>query len=88
MSGPLSVVLAAFADGSRSTAQIARRHGLALDVVQAAVDHLLRNGQLEATALASGCPAAGCAGCAVQPACSSRPSRRRPTGGRLLSLAP
>ncbi|MDR1079194.1 MAG: FeoC-like transcriptional regulator [Propionibacteriaceae bacterium] len=88
MSGPLASVLEAFELGSRSTAQIARRSGLSLDLVQAAVDHLVWSGRLESTALASGCPASGCGGCALTRACSSRSAAgRQPSRGRLLSLA-
>ncbi|MDR1212587.1 MAG: FeoC-like transcriptional regulator [Propionibacteriaceae bacterium] len=88
MSGPVTSVLEAFELGLRSTDQIARRSGLSLDLVQAVIDHLVRSGHLEATALASGCPATGCAGCALTPAClGSAAAGRRSAGGRLLSLA-
>ncbi|MDO5534570.1 MAG: FeoC-like transcriptional regulator [Propionibacteriaceae bacterium] len=64
MSGPLSAVLGAFADGAHSLADVSARTGLPSDVVQASVDHLVRLGRLEARELAMGCPSSGCGSCA------------------------
>ncbi len=64
MSGPLSAVLAAFTAGAGSLAEIEAATGLSRDVVAASVDHLVRLGRLRATALATGCPSAGCGACA------------------------
>lgn len=86
--GPLSAVLAAFAAGAHSLDEVAARSGRPLDVVRAAVEHLVRAGRIDARELSVGCPAAGCSGCASGTAggaagCGAPgPSARRP--GRVL----
>ncbi|MGN6330080.1 MAG: FeoC-like transcriptional regulator [Motilibacteraceae bacterium] len=62
--GPLRAVLDAFDAGAASLADVAHRTGLDRDVVDAAVDHLVRLGRLSAQQLAVGCPPSGCGGCA------------------------
>lgn len=62
--GPLRQVLAALDGGVHSLAEVSERTGLSRDVVDAAVEHLVRLGRLEARALAIGCPDAGCGSCA------------------------
>ena len=57
-------MLDAFDAGAHSRADVARRTGLRADVVDAAVDHLVRMGRLEAAELTSGCPDGGCGVCA------------------------
>ncbi|HBO53833.1 MAG TPA: hypothetical protein DD664_01215 [Janibacter terrae] len=64
MSGPLSAVLAALADGTPSLAEVGRRTGLPAEAVRASVDHLIRLGRLEAKEWAMGCPVSGCGSCA------------------------
>ena len=64
MSAPLRTVLDAFDAGARSRAQVIERTGLPRDTVDAAVDHLVRAGRLEAKVLTSGCPTGGCGSCA------------------------
>jgi hypothetical protein len=63
-SGPLRAVLAAFENGSASLNEVAERTSLPRDVVDAAIDHLVRMGRLSAKQLASGCPTGGCGSCA------------------------
>jgi hypothetical protein len=63
--GPLVAVLNAFSQGASTRAAAGRISGLSDDVVDAAVDHLLRIGRLSELPLASGCPAAGCGGCPI-----------------------
>jgi len=63
--GPLSAVLLAFDDGAHSLDEVAHRCDLSIDVVRAAVDHLVRMGRLEARELAVGCPPGGCGSCAT-----------------------
>ncbi|MFV0451321.1 MAG: FeoC-like transcriptional regulator [Propioniciclava sp.] len=63
MTGPLSRVLAELTDGVGSLAEVSRRTGLGVDVVQASVDHLVRMGRLQADTLAAGCPGGGCGVC-------------------------
>ncbi len=65
MSGPLTLVLDAFATGAGSLAVVEASTGLPRDVVEASVSHLLRTGRLEATELAVGCPVSGCGSCAA-----------------------
>jgi hypothetical protein len=86
MSGPLTLVREAFAADQRvrSVGDIVATTGLNRDVVDAALEHLLFTGELQATALASGCPADACDTCAVSSHCPGTiPSR-----GRSLSLRP
>lgn len=64
MTRPLTAVLAAFTAGAASLTEVEGRTGLSHDVVNAAVDHLVRAGRLEATSLSAGCPSGGCGGCA------------------------
>ncbi len=64
VTGPLSVVLAAFGAGVTSVDEVCARTGLSRDVVDAAIDHLRRSGRLKATELALGCPSGGCGSCA------------------------
>lgn len=86
--GPLAAVLEAFAAGAHSLDEVAASTGRPLDVVRAAVAHLVRAGRLDARELSVGCPAAGCGGCASGTAdgaagCGAAgPSARRP--GRVL----
>lgn len=62
--GPLRSVLAAFDSGVHSLEEICTHTGLSRQVVDAAIDHLVRAGQIEARELAVGCPTAGCGSCA------------------------
>ena len=63
MSRPLSVVLAAVEAGATTRGAIADRTGLDPDVVDGAVDHLLRLGRIATPTLRTACPDGGCAGC-------------------------
>jgi hypothetical protein len=65
-SGPLRAVLTAIDDGAGTIAEIRSRTGLRIDVVTAALEHLERAGEVSLTVLTSGCPAGGCAGCALR----------------------
>lgn len=87
---PLSAVLAAFTAGAGTLAEVARGTGLDRDVVEAAVEHLVRTGRLEAGTISAGCPAGGCGSCASgdgdRPGCgSSGPSAAR-SGPVLVTL--
>jgi hypothetical protein len=62
--GPLRAVLAAFDDGAASLDEVARMTGLSRELVDAAVDHLVRMGRMQAKALTVGCPDGGCGTCA------------------------
>lgn len=61
--GPLAAVLAAFSGGAASTAEVRRLTRLDDDVVAAAVEHLIRMGRLERSAVDLGCAPEGCDGC-------------------------
>jgi hypothetical protein len=65
MSGsPLRAVLDAFSGGASTLDDVAAITGLPRDVVDAAVEHLVRVGQLSASTLTVGCPSGGCGSCA------------------------
>ncbi len=64
MSGPLSTVLAELAAGTPTVAEMVRRSGLDESVLRAAIDHLVREGRVDARELSMGCPDSGCGGCA------------------------
>ena len=86
-SGPLQAVLAAFRSGAGTVDEIAAGCGLTRDVVDAALEYLIRSGRLAAQPLA-GCPIDGCGGCPAGPAgawCAAALSGRRP-GPVLLTL--
>jgi hypothetical protein len=67
VAGPLTLVRDAFASDQRvrTVQDLVERTGLNRDVVDAALEHLLFTGDLQATALAAGCPAEACDTCAV-----------------------
>jgi hypothetical protein len=91
MSSPLRSVLTAFEDGAHSRTDVCTSTGLRRDVVDAAIEHLLRMGRLDAEQLGVGCPDGGCGSCASgsgdAPGCgASGPSTRR-SGPVLVSLS-
>lgn len=59
----LSATASAIDRGATTRAEIARRTSLAADVVDAAVDHLLRIGRVATLSLKTSCPSGGCQGC-------------------------
>lgn len=63
MSSPLRTVLSAIDDGARSRTQIVESTGLRADAVDAAIEHLVRMGRLEARSLSTGCTTGGCGSC-------------------------
>ena len=90
-SSPLRSVLTAFEDGARSRTDVCTTTGLRRDVVDAAIEHLLRMGRLDAKALTVGCPDGGCGSCASgegdAPGCgASGPSAGR-SGPVLVTLS-
>lgn len=73
---PLRSVLAAFTAGATSRDALCRITGLPRDVVDAAIDHLVRTGRIEASTLSTGCADGGCGGCVLAHAgCSGAQSR-------------
>ncbi len=60
---PLTEILAAFAAGAATPAEVARRTGLSPQVVSSGVEHLLRTGRLVAEPLSLSCPEQGCGAC-------------------------
>ena len=91
MSSPLSSVLAAFEAGAPSRAAVARSTGLRADVVDAAIEHLLRMGRLDAKELSTGCPTGGCGSCASgvddAPGCGSSGASPTRSGPALVQLS-
>jgi hypothetical protein len=88
---PLRAVLGALEDGARSRTAVCTATGLRRDVVDAAIEHLLRMGRLDARELTVGCPDGGCGSCASghgdAPGCgASGPSSRR-SGPVLVALS-
>jgi hypothetical protein len=61
---PLQAVLDAFTAGAASLDEVSRVTGLPRDLVDAAVDHLVRMGRVSAQELTVGCPDGGCGSCA------------------------
>jgi hypothetical protein len=90
MSAPLRSVLDAFAAGARSRADLTTATGLRPDVVDAALDYLVRLGRIEARALATGCPSGGCGSCASgvagAPGCGTDAPSPQRTGPVLVEL--
>lgn len=87
--GPLTLVRRALAGGSvHDRRDLARVTGLPVDVVAAALEHLVQVGVVRAEPLAAGCPSTGCGGCPASTpgGCTSGTA---PAGGAvLLSLSP
>lgn len=65
--GPLRAVLAAAGQGVSTLEDLAGVTGLSRDVVDAAVEHLVRARRLEAVDLSAACPASGCGTCPLRP---------------------
>jgi hypothetical protein len=88
---PLRSVLTAFEDGARSRTDVCDRTGLRRDVVDAAIEHLLRMGRLGAQELTVGCPDGGCGSCASgsgeTPGCGAAGPSGRRSGPVLVSLS-
>ncbi|MCH8612163.1 FeoC-like transcriptional regulator [Arsenicicoccus dermatophilus] len=90
--GPLRQVLAALQSGAGSLDQVARSTGLPRSSVDAAVDHLVRMGRVDARELATGCPDGGCGSCASGTAdgasgCGSDGPSRGRSGPVLVQLS-
>ena len=88
---PLRSVLTAFEDGARSRTDVCAATGLRRDVVDAAIEHLLRMGRLGAQELTVGCPDGGCGSCASgsgdAPGCGAAGPSARRSGPVLVSLS-
>lgn len=61
--GPLRRVLAALDAGAADRAELARATGLGSEVVDTALDHLVRIGRVPASTVSTSCPPVGCGGC-------------------------
>jgi hypothetical protein len=81
-STPLRAVLDELTAGAPTLDEVARRTGLGRDVVEAAVDHLVRLGRVSSSTLSTGCADVGCGGCGASSSCPSvgmpAPGGRRP----------
>jgi hypothetical protein len=91
MTSPLRSVLTAFQDGARSRTDVCTHTGLQRDVVDAAIEHLLRMGRLDARELTSGCPSGGCGSCASgageAPGCGAPGPSATRSGPVLVTLS-
>jgi FeoC like transcriptional regulator len=87
---PLRSVLGALEGGASSRTAVCDRAGLRRDVVDAAIEHLLRMGRLDARELTTGCPDGGCGSCASgsgnRPGCGAAGPSARRSGPVLVSL--
>lgn len=70
MSSPLRAVLCALESGATTRAELQENTGLCADVVDAALEHLVRLGRIEATTISVGCPDGGCGACPSSGGCS------------------
>lgn len=90
MSSPLTSVLAAVSAGAISRADVAGRTGLARDVADAAIDHLVRMGRLDVQALGTSCPGGACGSCSSgndgAPGCDTS-TTAVPSGPVLLQIS-
>jgi len=88
---PLTAVLQAFEAGCGTLDEVARSSSLDRDVVDAAVEHLVRLGRLNAGVLAVGCPDGGCGSCATgvgdAPGCGSAGPSATRSGPVLVALS-
>ncbi|WP_157390814.1 FeoC-like transcriptional regulator [Nocardia terrae] len=83
---PLRRVLAEItaSRGDFSLDQVARSVGVSTDEVRAMVDYWARKGRLSVERIDSGCPPAGCGGCAIRSSCSTTAAK----GPGLLAITP
>ncbi len=61
--GPLRRVLDALHAGAATRVELERHTGLSPELVDAAIEHLVRSGRVRREQLGGGCPEAGCGGC-------------------------
>lgn len=73
--------------GAHQRSDVVRETGLPADVVDAAIDHLVRIGRLTAQPLSSGCPAGGCSGCGSPSGHGCSDAAARTPGPVLISIA-
>ena len=66
-------VLAAFRAGATTRKEIAKATSLDPDVVDAAVDLLLRTGRMDERVIKTACTSGGCRGCAEDSSCRPAP---------------
>lgn len=89
---PLSAVLRAFREGATTLHDISEQTGLPMGTVNAAIDHLISMGRIEAKQLAVGCPSGGCATCATgnddgTPGCGAPGPTARTSGPVMVQLS-
>lgn len=72
--------------GAHRRSDIATMTGLPADVVDAAIEHLLRTGRLRAQTLATGCPTGGCSGCGEPTGTGCQTAATRSPGPVLVTL--
>lgn len=61
--GPLRRIVAAIEAGAASRAEVAARAGLDRQIVDAALEHLIRSGRLNSERIGVACPDTGCGRC-------------------------
>ena len=87
---PLRAVLDCFEAGCGTVPEISLRTGLPRDVVDAAVEQLVRSGRVLARELQLGCPTGGCGSCALavegEPGCGATAPSTPGVRGRRPAL--
>lgn len=88
---PLHAVLDAVRSGAGTLDAVAARTGLSRDVVDGAVNHLVRVGRLSAETLSFGCPGSGCGSCVLGAAggsaCGTGEASGRGRGPVLVTIS-
>lgn len=87
MSTPLRSVLAAFAGDATSLADVQVATGLRADVVEAAVEQLVRLGRLDREQVGAGCTTGGCGGCGSAPDAGGSCGSARPAAAGPVLVA-
>ena len=68
---PLRAVLSAVSAGATTREELRRKVSYPDDVIDAALDHLIRTGRVATQPLTMGCVSTSCGGCPVAAKCSS-----------------
>lgn len=89
MTSPLRVVLRELSAGAVTTADVARRTGLPIDVVRGAADQLLRAGLVGSVPLTTRCPFGECGSCsAAATGCATTRAGKPPIGRQPVAKQP
>lgn len=87
MSTPLRAVLDAFGREATSLADVQAATGLRADVLEAAVEQLVRLGRLDREQVGAGCTTGGCGGCGSSPESGGSCGSARPAAAGPVLVA-